>query len=104
MIARQWHGAVSAARAEAYLAQMVQVALPDYRRTAGNRGAWCLTRAEGDVVHFEMLTFWDDFEAIRRFAGDDVEAAKYYDFDPQYLIEMEPKVRHSVVHGEATIG
>ena len=55
------------------------------------------------MVHLEMLTFWDDFDAIRRFAGHDVEAAKYYDFDPQYLIEMEPTVRHSIVH-EATVG
>ena len=93
-----WHGVVAADRAEAYLAQMRAVALPDYRRTPGNRGAWCLTRAEGEVVHFEMLTFWADFDAIRRFAGEDLEAAKYYDFDPEYLIEMEPKVRHAVVH------
>ena len=104
MIARLWHGVVPAAKSEAYLKLMREVALPDYHRTPGNRGAWCLTRAEGDVTHFEMLTFWDDFAAIRRFAGDDVEAAKYYDFDPQYLIELEPRVRHAVVHGEAAVG
>ncbi len=28
-----------------------------------------------------MLTFWADLEAIRRFAGQDFERAKYYDFD-----------------------
>ena len=104
MIARHWHGAVSAARAEAYLVQMRTVALPDYRRTPGNRGAWCLTRADGDVVHFEMLTFWDDLDAIKRFAGEDVEAAKYYDFDPDFLIELEPRVRHAIVHEEAAVG
>ena len=104
MIARMWHGVVATDRAEAYLAQMRSVALPDYRRTPGNRGAWCLTRAEGEVVHFEMLTFWADFDAIRRFAGEDLEAAKYYDFDPEYLIEMEPRVRHSIVHEETAVG
>jgi hypothetical protein len=94
VIARRWHGRVPNALAERYLALMRDVALPDYRGTRGNRGAWCLSRAEGDVTHVEMLTFWDDLDAVRRFAGEDVEAAKYYDFDADYLIEKEPRVLH----------
>ena len=98
MIARQWHGIVPAGKAPAYLALMRDVALRDYRATSGNRGAWCLTRTEGDVVHFDMLTFWEDFAAIRRFAGERPEVAKYYDFDADYLIEKEPHVRHWEIH------
>jgi hypothetical protein len=41
-----------------------------------------------------MLTFWDDVDAVKRFAGEDYETAKYYDFDRSFLIEMEPKVLH----------
>jgi hypothetical protein len=41
-----------------------------------------------------MLTFWDDSDAIKRFAGDDFKMAKYYDFDSDYLIEKEAGVRH----------
>jgi hypothetical protein len=98
MIARQWHGRVPAEKASAYLALMRNVALPEYRATPGNRGAWCLMRADGDVVHFDMLTFWDDFAAIRRFAGDQPEVAKYYDFDAEYLLEKEPHVVHYEMH------
>jgi hypothetical protein len=94
MIARIWHGMVPASKSAAYLDLMQRIALPEYRATPGNRGAWCLRRAEGDVTHFEMLTFWDDADAIKRFAGDDYNLAKYYDFDSSYLIEMEPRVRH----------
>ena len=94
MIARIWHGAVPAATEEEYLHRMRKVALPDYRSIAGNRGAFCLCRTEGDVAHFEMLTFWDGVDAIKRFAGEDYQAAKYYDFDRSFLIEMEPKVLH----------
>jgi hypothetical protein len=94
MIARRWHGRVPAAKSEAYLGLMEQVGLPDYRSTAGNRGAWCLHRREGDVLHVEMFTLWEDFQAIRRFAGEDVELAKYYDFDPDFLLELEPHVTH----------
>ena len=73
MIARRWHGRVPAVKAEEYLRLMEQVGLPDYRSSAGNCGAWCLHRREGDVLHVEMFTFWNDLEAIRGFAGDVLE-------------------------------
>ena len=75
-------------------ALMKEVGLADYRSTHGNRGAWCLHRPEGDIVHVEMLTLWDDFDAIRRFAGDELTNAKYYDFDRGFLLELEPEVTH----------
>jgi hypothetical protein len=78
---------------------MLEVAIPDYRSVAGNRGAWCLQRPDGDVVHFEMLTFWDNLEVIEGFAGTPVDAAKYYDFDDAYLIEKEAHVLHFEVDG-----
>ncbi len=94
MIARRWHGRVPAAKAEAYLALMRDVALPDYRSTRGNRGAWCLHRREDDLVHVEMFTLWEDEAAIRRFAGEAMQAAKYYEFDADFLLALEPEVVH----------
>ena len=100
MIARRRHGRVPAAKAEEYLRLMREVGLADYRSTAGNRAAWCLHRPEADVVHVEMFTLWDDLEAIHRFAGDDLVKAKYYDFDPDFLLELEPEVTHfQVIEG-----
>ena len=100
MIARRWHGRGPAAKGEEYLRLMEQVGLPDYRSTEGNCGAWCLHRREGDVVHVEMFTFWEDESAIRSFAGDILTKAKYYDFDPDFLLELEPDVTHfNVIEG-----
>ena len=94
MIARRWHGRVPAAKAEEYLRLSKDVGLADYRSTEGNRGAWCLHRRDGEIVHVEMFTLWEDEAAIRRFAGADMAKAKYYDFDPDFLLEMEPGVVH----------
>lgn len=100
MIARHWHGRVPATLARDYLKLMREVALPDYRSVPGNLRALCLHRAEGDVVHVEMLTLWEDEAAIRRFAGDDMNLAKYYDFDADFLLELETSVRHyEVIEG-----
>jgi len=41
-----------------------------------------------------MVTFWESEEAIRAFAGDDISKAKYYDFDRDFLIELEPCSTH----------
>ena len=94
MIARRWHGRVPADKADDYLRLMAEVGLPDYRSTDGNRGAWCLHRRDGNIVHVEMFTLWDNLDAIRRFAGDAFAKAKYYDFDRNFLLELEPEVTH----------
>ena len=99
MIARRWHGRVREEQAEEYVRLMREVALPDYRSVSGNRGAWCLHRREGGIVHVEMFSFWEDAEAIRRFAGEDCEVAKYYDFDDDFLLEKELRVLHFSVEG-----
>jgi heme-degrading monooxygenase HmoA len=94
MIARIWHGATPATKSDEYLNLMRTVALRDYRSTPGNKGAYALRRIEGDTAHFLMVTFWESEVAIRAFAGDDIGVAKYYDFDKDFLIELEPGSTH----------
>jgi heme-degrading monooxygenase HmoA len=94
MIARMWHGVTPIDRAQAYLAFLHQRALPDYSSVPGNRAAYVLWRTQGDQAHFVTLTFWDSIEAVHAFAGTDVDQAKYYPEDRDFLIEFEPTVRH----------
>jgi heme-degrading monooxygenase HmoA len=100
MIARTWHGAVPTDKADEYLRLMREVALPDYRSVPGNRGAFVLHQRNGKTTDFLMLTFWDSREAIAQFAGADIEIAKYYDFDRDFLIELEPGVNHYELYKE----
>lgn len=73
---------------------MRTVAIRDYRATPGNIGAYALRRIDGNTAHCLMLTFWESEDAIRAFAGDDINIAKYYDFDKNFLLEMEPASTH----------
>jgi hypothetical protein len=41
-----------------------------------------------------LITFWESEVAIRAFAGDDISVAKYYDFDKDFLVELEPCSAH----------
>ena len=94
MIARIWHGVTLAAKADEYLEFLNISGVPDYQHTPGNRGVYVLRRLEGDRAHFLTLTFWDSLQAIQGFAGEDVEKAKYYPEDKDFLLEFEPKVMH----------
>jgi heme-degrading monooxygenase HmoA len=94
MIARIWHGAVPAAKADGYHDFLLRIGLADYRRTPGNRGIQVLRRVEGEVAHFLLVTLWDSWDAIRAFAGDDAERARYYPEDDDFLLEKEPTVTH----------
>jgi quinol monooxygenase YgiN len=87
-------GMTPASKSDEYLNLMRTVAIPDYRSTPGNKGAYALRRMEGDTAHFLMVTFWESEEAIHAFAGDDITVAKYDDFDKDFLIELEPCSTH----------
>lgn len=99
MIARLWHGRVPAAKAERYREFLNQRAVPDYRSTPGNIRVHILERPDGEVTHFMTLTFWESIAAIRAFAGANVEQAKYYPEDREFLLEYEPTVVHYEVVG-----
>jgi heme-degrading monooxygenase HmoA len=101
MIVRMWHGRVPASKTEAYRKFTNGRAIPDYRSVPGNISVHVLERRDGDVTHFITLTFWDSLESIKGFAGQDVEAAKYYPEDKGFLLEFEPKVVHYEVVGKA---
>lgn len=94
MIARIWRGHTRAADADAYRAFLERTGLPDYRATPGNEGALMLRRIEGGAAEFVLISFWRDFEAIRRFAGPDPERAFYYPEDDRFLLGKEPHVTH----------
>lgn len=96
MIARVWHGVVPVEKAEAYSEYLSDSdrGVPDYERIPGNHGAFLLRRDEGDRVHFVLLSLWDSREAIRGYAGADVERAQYFPYDLECLIDPEPNVEH----------
>jgi heme-degrading monooxygenase HmoA len=100
MIARIWHGITSSVKAGDYVDFLKKTALPDYTSTPGNRGAFVLRRIDGERAHFLTLTFWESEQAIKEFAGQDMDKAKYYPEDTQFLLEFEPSVQHYEVMGE----
>jgi heme-degrading monooxygenase HmoA len=97
MIARSWQGRVPRAKADDYFRYLQRTGLADYTATPGNQGLFVFRRTEGEVTHFVVTTLWDSVEAIKRFAGEEYERARYYPEDDDFLLEREPLVTHADV-------
>jgi heme-degrading monooxygenase HmoA len=93
-IARLWHGAVPAAKGDAYAAYLRRTGMTECLATPGNVGVEVLRRTVRDETHFLFISYWESLDAIRTFAGEDVERAHYYPEDGEYLLELEPTVTH----------
>jgi len=100
MIARIWHGTTSLDNYEAYTDFMKSRAIPDYEQTEGFRKLTFLRNIKDNIGHFTLITFWENLEVIKNFAGEDFIKAKYYPEDQQYLLEFEEEVIHYEVFAE----
>jgi heme-degrading monooxygenase HmoA len=94
MIARTWRGWTRAEDADAYVDYLFETGIKEYRMTPGNRAAYILRRNVGDRTEFVTLTFWDSLEAVRAFAGDDIEKAVFYPDDDRVLVDRENTTAH----------
>jgi heme-degrading monooxygenase HmoA len=95
VIARIWSGAVRTADADAYAGYIRDTGFAEYGRTPGNAGAWLLRRDDDQgTTEFITLSLWDTVDAIRAFAGEDIEAAVLYPEDQRYLIGGESRITH----------
>lgn len=75
MIGRVWHGWTEPEAADAYEALLKTEILPGIHRVEGFHGTYLLRRQAGAEVEFVTLTLWESMDAVRAFAGTEVEAA-----------------------------
>lgn len=94
MIARIWRGITHADKADAYIDYLRETGLKAYAATPGNRGVNVLRRVQGEQCEIMLVSLWDSMDAVRAFAGENPDHSVYYPNDAEYLLEMEPLVRH----------
>jgi heme-degrading monooxygenase HmoA len=102
VIARIWRGVVRTEDRDAYVDYIEETGMAHYRSTPGNLAAHMLTRDLGDGrTEVVTLSFWTSLDAVRGFAGDDVEVARFYPEDDRYLVDRDVTVTHYAVHDGA---
>jgi heme-degrading monooxygenase HmoA len=94
VIARIWHGRTRSAKAEEYYEYLKEAGIRKIQSIEGNLGVQVFRRTDKDTTEFTVISYWDSMAAIRRFAGADVEKTHNLPKDPEYLLELEPTVKH----------
>ena len=99
MIARVWRGATRAADSEAYAAYVEETGMST-ARAAEARGTLVLRRPDGDKAEFVTILLFDSLDAVRSFAGDEIERAVFFPEDDTYLVERDLGVHHYEVDAQ----
>jgi heme-degrading monooxygenase HmoA len=94
LIARIWRGRTLAVRADDYAKYLYDEGVCAIAQIPGNRGVQMLRRVDGDIADFQVLSYWESVEAIKRFAGDNYEEVHHLPDDAQYMIGAGPTVEH----------
>jgi heme-degrading monooxygenase HmoA len=94
MIARVWSARAAPDLAPAYAEHLRRQVLPAVRKLDGYAGALLLERPAPDGAEVLVITFWQSADAVRGFAGADVEAAVIAEEAAALLDQFDRRVRH----------
>ncbi|HEY7161167.1 MAG TPA: antibiotic biosynthesis monooxygenase [Acidobacteriota bacterium] len=94
MIARIWRGRTKKENADVYWKFLTHNAEDDCRHTKGNHGVSVCKRIMGDYAEFVFISFWESLEAVKTYAGDDIDKAHYFPEDLKYVIDPSTHVEH----------
>jgi heme-degrading monooxygenase HmoA len=102
VIARIWRAQATPAGFTAYLEHLTCRVFPLLQTIAGYRGGHVLRKrvsAPADAaapqrLEFEVITYWESFDAIRAFAGASFERAMVEPEARAVLTEFDETVRH----------
>lgn len=94
MIARVWSAQTTQIQASDYVEHLKSQVLPSLRTTDGFEGAMLLQRSIRSGIEILVITFWQSVDAIRGFAGDDLEGAVIADEAATLLTQFDRRVRH----------
>lgn len=94
VVARIWHGQTLTNKADEYYKYLTEAGIKKIQSIPGNLGAQVFRRTNGTITEFTVISYWESRNAIRAFAGNDIEQVHPLPKDNQYLIEPETKVKH----------
>jgi hypothetical protein len=90
-IARIWRGRTTRARADEYAAYLYEHGIKPLEEKA--LGVQPLREDRADDSEFVTISYWEDVDAMSRFAGKDPRRIHHLERDPEFLIELPQSVQ-----------
>ena len=94
-VLREWRAEIRRSKRDAYVEYVRGTGIAGYRSTPGNLGAVVAVRdIDAERSEIVTLSWWTSVDAIRAFAGDPVDQARYCPADTEFLLTRPDKVLH----------
>lgn len=94
MIAREWKTRCPEQFKESFIQYLYQTGVSDASKTPGFKELKILSRTLGEHAEIILVTYWDCYDSIKAFAGEDISIAKLYPEDGRYHIDPDTHVTH----------
>src|SRR5947209_1482444 len=94
MIARMWKGWTTPENADAYEKLLQEVVYPGLQQINGYRGGYILRQELEHETEFVTVNFFESFDAVKAFAGDDYETPVFEPEARVLLSKVEPIAHH----------
>ena len=93
-IARIWQGRTTDAKADEYEKYLYQEGIKPFASIEGNLGVQVMRVSKNGVTKFTTISYWENREVIKNFAGDDIEKPHHLPKDKEYLLELPESVEN----------
>jgi heme-degrading monooxygenase HmoA len=94
MVIRNWIGVVKPERLDDYINHLQNDTLKKLSFIKGFLNASILKRVVSDGIELLVVTYWDNMDAIREFAGDAADIAVVPPIVQEMMVRYDPVVRH----------
>jgi heme-degrading monooxygenase HmoA len=94
MILREWRAHANASREQEYIGYFRRKVLPELGAIDGFLGASLLREQRAGEIEFVVLTRWASMDAVRKFAGEEIEEAVVHPEAAAMLTSFDRIVRH----------
>jgi heme-degrading monooxygenase HmoA len=91
-IARIWRGRTRREDADAYAVYMAETGLREME-CKGALAVQMFREHQGDETLFMAVTYWESFESMSSWAGEDPSQVRHLPCDPEFLVEMPERVQ-----------
>lgn len=93
-VARMWHGRTTDAKADEYYEYLMEAGIKKFETIPGNLGVQVFRASKDGITEFTVISYWKSFDVIRNYAGEDISKTRHLPRDKEFLLELEPTVRH----------
>jgi heme-degrading monooxygenase HmoA len=93
VVAREWKGRIAPALNDEYYRYLLE-GVKKIRSVPGSLGVQVMRRNEVGAVEYTVISYWESREAIKAFAGEDIEKPHHLPRDREFLLELPTRVLH----------